>query len=79
MRQGTGDLQAPDRLSTALAGPADAGLPSCQARAIDVPLPPPAQVPLMKGSVVELLVRPGQLQVLVYNPPDGQELYWHNT
>jgi hypothetical protein len=39
----------------------------------------PFKTAIMKGSVVELLARRGRLEILVQNPPDGQELYWHNT
>lgn len=39
----------------------------------------PFKTAIMRGSVVELLARRGRLEVLVHNPPDGQELYWHNT
>lgn len=39
----------------------------------------PFKTAIMKGSIVELLARRGRLEILVQNPPDGQELYWHNT
>jgi hypothetical protein len=39
----------------------------------------PFKTSIMKGSVVELLARRGRLEILVQNPLDGQELYWHNT
>lgn len=39
----------------------------------------PFKTAIMKGSVVELLARRGRLEILVQNPADGQELYWHNT
>eukprot|EP00877_Chromochloris_zofingiensis_P015106 jgi/Chrzof1/984/Cz01g35220.t1 len=39
----------------------------------------PFKVPIMKGSTIELLARRGRLEILVQNPPDGQELYWQNT
>lgn len=39
----------------------------------------PFKTAIMKGSTVELLARRGRLEILVQNPPDGQELYWHNT
>lgn len=39
----------------------------------------PFKTAIMKGSVVEMLARRGRLEILVQNPPDGQELYWHNT
>lgn len=39
----------------------------------------PIKVPVMKGSVVEVVARRGRVEFLITNPPDGQELYWHNT
>lgn len=36
----------------------------------------PFKVPLMKGSVVEVLAARGRFEFLVLNPPDAQELFW---
>ncbi|KAI8475905.1 MAG: hypothetical protein J3K34DRAFT_390491 [Monoraphidium minutum] len=36
----------------------------------------PFKVPLMKGSVVEVLAAAGRFEFLVVNPPGAQELFW---
>jgi hypothetical protein len=36
----------------------------------------PFKVPLMKGSIVEVLATRGRFEFLVLNPPDAQELFW---
>lgn len=37
------------------------------------------QVPLMKGSTVEMLARRGHLEVLITHPANGQVLYWASS
>jgi len=39
----------------------------------------PFKVPLMKGSVVEVLTTRGRFEFLVINPPDAQELFWQGA
>uniref|UniRef100_A0A383WHN9 Uncharacterized protein n=1 Tax=Tetradesmus obliquus TaxID=3088 RepID=A0A383WHN9_TETOB len=58
---------------------ADAERPTGFCSSITVGSMLPFKTAIMKGSVVELLARRGRLEILVQNPPDGQELYWHNT
>jgi hypothetical protein len=36
----------------------------------------PFKVPLMKGSIVEVMASAGRFEFLVLNPPDAQELFW---
>jgi hypothetical protein len=39
----------------------------------------PFKVPLMKGSVVEVMATAGRFEFLVLNPPDAQELFWQGA
>lgn len=39
----------------------------------------PARLPMMKGSVVEVLVTPREVAVIVSNPADGAEMVWQNN
>jgi hypothetical protein len=39
----------------------------------------PIKLPLMRGSVVEILASKGRLRYIVTNPPNGMEMTWHNT
>lgn len=39
----------------------------------------PLRVPVIKGSVVEVVASRGLLQVMILNPEDGQQLHWHQS
>lgn len=39
----------------------------------------PVRLPLMRGSIVEILASRDRLQYIVSNPPNGMEMTWHNT
>ncbi|PNH03578.1 hypothetical protein TSOC_010357 [Tetrabaena socialis] len=39
----------------------------------------PARLPIMKGTIVELLVTPRELSFIITNPDDGAEMIWQNN
>lgn len=39
----------------------------------------PVKLPVMRGSIIEILVNRNKLSFIVTNPPDGMEMTWHNT
>lgn len=39
----------------------------------------PVKLPLMRGSVVEILLSKSRLSYIVTNPPNGTEMTWHNA
>ena len=36
-------------------------------------------LPVLRGSIIEILVNRNKLSFIVTNPPDGMEMTWHNT
>lgn len=39
----------------------------------------PVRLPVMKGSIIDMVVQRDRLDVIVTHPPDGSELSWKNT
>ncbi|KXZ56975.1 hypothetical protein GPECTOR_1g880 [Gonium pectorale] len=39
----------------------------------------PARLPIMKGTVVEVLVTPREISFIITNPEDGSEMIWQNN
>ncbi|EFJ40559.1 hypothetical protein VOLCADRAFT_108120 [Volvox carteri f. nagariensis] len=39
----------------------------------------PARLPIMKDTIVEILVTPREISFIVYNPEDGSEMVWQNN
>lgn len=39
----------------------------------------PVKLPLMKGSIIEILARNSCVEYLVTNPEDGMEMTWQNS
>lgn len=39
----------------------------------------PLKLPLMKGSVIEILARRNRVEFIIMNPADGSEQVWHKS
>lgn len=57
----------------------DGARPSGFCSAITVGSMLPVKLPLMRGSIVEILARKDRLAFIVTNPPNGMEMTWQNT
>uniref|UniRef100_A0A7R9VLT4 F-box domain-containing protein n=1 Tax=Chlamydomonas euryale TaxID=1486919 RepID=A0A7R9VLT4_9CHLO len=57
----------------------DGDRPSGFCSAITVGSMLPVKLPLMRGSIVEILASKGRLRYTVSNPPNGMEMTWQNT